>query len=66
MSIYQHKKTTHKTITFRLDEDLIAEFRTLCKEFDIKQVSIIESAMKKAILEIKEFKEKENERSNNK
>jgi hypothetical protein len=57
MLIEQKKKINYKTITFRLDKELINEFRKLCKEADLKQVTIIENAMKKAILEIKELKE---------
>ena len=60
MLIQQQKKATYKTITFRLEDELIEEFRKLCKKHDLKQVLIIENAMKKAILEIKEM-EKNNE-----
>jgi len=53
MLLTKRDKTTYKTITFRLDEKLIKEFRKLCKAHDYKQVSIIENAMKKAIEELK-------------
>jgi len=53
MLLVKQDKTTYKTITFRLDEELIKEFRELCKAHDYKQVSIIENAMKKAIEELK-------------
>jgi len=55
------KKTTLKTITFRMDEKIINDFRELCKKYDYKQVAIIENAMKKAIEELKKM-EKENDR----
>lgn len=60
MLIEQKKKHLKKTATFRVDNDLLNDFRTLCKKHDLKQVLIIENAMKKAILEIKEM-EKDNE-----
>jgi len=60
MLIEQPKKAISKTVTFRIGNDLLAEFRELCKKNDLKQVTIIENAMKKAILEMKEL-EKDNE-----
>jgi len=53
MLLTEQDKTVYKTITFRLDEELIREFRELCKKHDKKQVLIIENAMKKAIEELK-------------
>lgn len=60
MLIEQKQKHLKKTATFRLDSALLDEFRALCKKHELKQVSIIENAMEKAILEIKEM-EKDNE-----
>lgn len=53
MLLVKQDKTTYKTITFRLNEELIKEFRALCKAHDYKQVAIIENAMKRAIEELK-------------
>lgn len=53
MLLTKQEKRAYKTITFRLDEELIKEFRELCKAHDYKQVLIIETAMKKAIEELK-------------
>ncbi len=60
MLIEQKKKSLKRTATFRVDDDLLSEFKKLCKKHDLKQVSIIENAMQKAISEIKEM-EKNNE-----
>lgn len=60
MLIEQEKKKLKRTATFRIDSDLLDEFRKLCKKHELKQISIIENAMKKAILEIKKM-EKDNE-----
>ena len=59
MLIEQKKKSLKKAVTFRVDNYLLDEFKVLCKKHDLKQVSIIENAMRKAILEIKEM-EKDN------
>ena len=53
MLVAKQEKKTYKTITFRLNEELIKEFRERCKANDYKQVLIIETAMKKAIEELK-------------
>ncbi len=50
-----NNKRVLKTISFRADEKVVNEFKILCKEYGIKQVLIIENAMKKAIEEIKEM-----------
>jgi len=60
MLIEQEKKKLKRTATFRIDSDLLDEFRKLCKKHELKQISIIENVMKKAILEIKKM-EKDNE-----
>ena len=60
MLIEQKSKSLKRAVTFRVDNDLLDEFKILCKKHELKQVSIIENAMRKAILEIKEM-EKDNE-----
>ena len=50
---YETKKSKKKTVTFRIDEKLLAEFRLLCNLYDVKQVAIIENAMKEAINNLK-------------
>jgi len=47
------KKKDLKTITYKLNPNLISEFREICKKHNIKQVAIIENAMKSAIKELK-------------
>ena len=50
----REEKEGKKSTTFRLESSLLDEFRKLCKDNNIKQVVIIENAMKQAIEEIKE------------
>jgi len=50
----REEKEGKKSTTFRLKSSLLDEFRKLCKDNNIKQVVIIENAMKQAIEEIKE------------
>jgi len=54
-------KKNLKNITFRVDSELIEEFRTLTKELSVKQTMIITNAMKKAIEEMKELKGETND-----
>ncbi len=61
MLIKQDKKALKKAVTFRVDSGLLDEFKHLCKKHDLKQVSIIENAMKKAIEEIKEMESNDND-----
>ena len=49
-----------KVITFKLDKNVIKEFREMCKKHRVKQVSVIEKAMIKAIEELKEKEADEN------
>lgn len=51
----QDKKVL-KSITFKLDEELVDRFRSLTKELKLKQGSIIENAIEKAIEEMEELK----------
>jgi hypothetical protein len=53
------KKKKLKTISFRIDSDLVIDFRRLCNEYGVKQVSIIEDCMKKAVLELEKKIEEE-------
>lgn len=55
MLIENSHKRTLKTISFRADSEVVQEFKSLCKTHKIKQVVIIENAMRKAILEIKQL-----------
>lgn len=41
------------TASFRVKREILEEFRKECKKNNIKQTSIIENAMKKAIEEMK-------------
>jgi hypothetical protein len=50
---YETKKSKKKTVTFRIDEKLLAEFRLLCNFYDVKQVAIIENAMRETINNLK-------------
>lgn len=43
-----------KPITFKIDSTVTKKFRELCKKHKIKQVTVIENAMLKAIEELEE------------
>jgi hypothetical protein len=45
-----------KQVVYRIDEDIVNEFRMLCKKHNLKQVSIIENTMKEIIKELKNEK----------
>ena len=49
-----------KTITFRLEKELVEEFQSLTKEVGLKQATIIRVALDKAIEEMKKIKETNN------
>jgi hypothetical protein len=53
MLIDQPNKIKKTTVTYRVNPEILNEFRTLCKEHNYKQIVIIENAMKKAIEELK-------------
>lgn len=55
------KKRVLTTISFRADEQIVKEFKQLCKKHNVKQISIIENAMKKAIEEMKEMENGQDE-----
>jgi len=60
---YETKKSKKKTVTFRIDEKLLTEFRLLCNLYDVKQVAIIENAMSETINNLKcNKKDKEDDR----
>jgi len=59
MLITKHIKPTKKTASYRLDAELLGEFRALCKEHDLVQTHILENAIKKAIGEIKQMEKKD-------
>ncbi len=60
---YDTRKSKKKTVSFRIDQDLLLDFRLLCNEFEVKQVGIIENAMKEAVKDLKKkLEEKENDR----
>lgn len=46
-----------KTITFRLEKELVEQFKALSKELGIKQATIIRNAMKLAIKEMENKKD---------
>ncbi|MCK5855833.1 MAG: hypothetical protein KAG56_11485 [Sulfurovaceae bacterium] len=41
-----------KTISFRIDNELVDAFRMLCKEHKVKQSTVIKNALKQAIAEM--------------
>jgi len=51
----QNTKRVLKTISFRADEMLVNEFKKMCKKHQVKQITVIENAMKKAIEEMKQM-----------
>jgi len=57
----ENDKRVLKTISFRADKKIVEEFKALCKKHKIKQITVIENAMKKAIQELKDL-EKNNDR----
>jgi len=58
MLIKKTQKPTKKTVTFRVDSELLKEFKTLTKKHGYTQVLIIENAMQKAIQELREMEKK--------
>jgi len=44
-----------KTITFRLDSDLVDTFKSMCKQNKIKQATIIRNALRMAIKEMEKY-----------
>ncbi len=46
---YVTKKSKKKVVTFRVDEKLLLDFRLLCSAYNIKQVAIVEEAMKRVV-----------------
>jgi predicted DNA-binding protein len=57
--IEQKKRKTSsslKTITFRLEKELVEQFKALSKELGIKQATIIRNAIKISIAEMEEEK----------
>ena len=51
-----------KTISFRADKEIVNEFKIMCKKHNVKQITVIENAMIKAIEEMREMEKKENDR----
>jgi len=49
------KENNLKTITFRLEHDLIDNFKTLCKKHKIKQATVIRNALRLAIEEMEKI-----------
>jgi predicted DNA-binding protein len=49
------KEDRMQSISFRIEKELISEFKTLCKTNKIYQSTIIKNAMKLAIKEMKEL-----------
>jgi len=47
------KRNELKVVSFRADKTIVDEFKELCKKYKVKQVSVFEKAMLKAIEEIK-------------
>jgi len=53
MLIKTNKKQTKKIASYRLDSELLDEFKALCKKNSFVQVHILENAMRQAISEMK-------------
>lgn len=62
MLINEPKKRLLKTISFRADNEIVEEFKALCKTNKVKQITVIENAMIKAIEEMKAMEKKEHDR----
>lgn len=62
MLINEPKKRLLKTISFRADSEIVEEFKALCKTNKVKQITVIENAMIKAIEEMKAMEKKEDDR----
>jgi len=56
---YDTRKSKKKTVSFRIDQELLLDFRLLCNAYDIKQVGVIENAMKEVIADLKKRLEDE-------
>lgn len=59
---YDTRKAKKKAVSFRIDEELLLDFRLLCNAYDIKQVGVIENAMKEVVKDLKQ-KMKEEEKN---
>lgn len=59
---YDTRKAKKKSVSFRIDEELLLDFRLLCNAYDIKQVGVIENAMKEVVKDLKQ-KMKEEEKN---
>jgi uncharacterized protein (DUF4415 family) len=51
------KASNKKQVVYRLDGKVVDEFRETCKKYNLKQVSIIENAMREIIKEFKNEKQ---------
>jgi len=61
MLIEKKEKQKKKIASYRLDSEILEEFRELCKKRGLVQTHILENAMKQAIGEMKAM-EKEDDR----
>ena len=56
---YDTRKSKKKTVSFRIDQELLLDFRLLCNAYDVKQVGVIENAMKEVVADLKKRLEDE-------
>jgi len=58
MLLKKQVKPTKKTVTYRVDRDLLEEFKSLTKKHCYMQITVIENAMREAVKELKEMEKK--------
>lgn len=49
------EKKNLKVASYRIDEEIVNKFKALCKKHKIKQVVVIENAMRQAIKEMEDI-----------
>jgi len=62
MLLKKQVKQTKKTVTYRVDRDLLEEFKSLTKKYGYMQITVIENAMREAVKELKEIERKQDEK----
>jgi len=62
MLLKKQVKPTKKTVTYRVDRDLLDEFKVLTKKYGYMQITVIENAMREAVKELREMEKIENEK----
>ncbi len=62
MLLKKQVKQTKKTVTYRVDRDLLEQFKSLTKKYGYMQITVIENAMREAVKELKEMEKNQNDR----